>query len=95
MTARAQPHDRGECDWCFRPLGDVVEQWNGGAGHPECIGRVYEIVVGPDPVIPWAKPRRLYRQDQTLAFLERLALEAAKLGIDVRKLALAAERAAR
>jgi hypothetical protein len=94
-TPRPQPHDRGECDWCRRELGDVVEQWNGGVGHEECVGRVYEIVVGPDPVIPWAKPRRLYRESGAAAFFNRLGIAAVLEGIDRQALARAIARATR
>jgi hypothetical protein len=86
------PHTRGECDWCREALGDVVELFNGGLGHPACVAYAHQTVVGPDGP-PWARPQRLYRQDPTIALFERLGFEAARVGIDRQKLALAISRA--
>jgi hypothetical protein len=85
----------GLCSWCRRPLGDVVDEWNGGYGHPECVSRVYEVIVGPDHVIPWAKPRRLYRDSGAAAFFKRLAVAADRHGIDRARLARAVAEAYR
>jgi hypothetical protein len=90
------PHARGLCSWCFRDLGDVVEEFNGGVGHPECVAWAWETIAAGDPdALPYARPRRLYRQDGARAFIQRLGLEASRLGIDPQRLRTAIEKAAR
>jgi hypothetical protein len=79
------------CDWCFRRIGDMADEFNGGIGHPECARYAYEAVAGPD-AIPWPPARRFYRQDPIVLFLERLASEAVRAGIDPQRLATAVAR---
>jgi hypothetical protein len=88
------PHTRGECDWCRWPLGNEGIAWNGGVGHAECVAWVEAIVLGDD-----AAPSLLHvhhhlrREDPVLDFVARLGREAARLGIDRRRLAAAIMRA--
>jgi hypothetical protein len=79
-----------ECDWCRWPLGREVVEWNNGRGHDACARYAYECVMGPD-ALPW-RPDRGWRRDEA-RFLERLGYEAAKLGINPRRLATAVARA--
>lgn len=82
------------CSWCFRELGDVADQFNGGVGHPECVSWIWDALSGGDPdAMPWAKPVRLYREDPFNAFLERLGKAAVRRGINPHELASAVQEA--
>jgi hypothetical protein len=88
-----KPMPKGECPWCFEPLGELRSEFNGGIGHPECTRFAYEALAG-DEAMPWpiAEPSS-YRVGGFGDFLERLGLEAARLGINPHKLATAVMRA--
>jgi hypothetical protein len=86
---------RTTCAWCFESLGDVVDEFNSGYGHEECVRWVAELLAGPDSM-PMPSPRRFYRDRRdAVAFLERLGHEAARLGLDSQVLAEAVSRALR
>jgi hypothetical protein len=80
MTART-------CDWCFRPLADACETWNGGIGHIECVAWAEAAVLGHER--PVYVPLRRYYRNEWQAFLERLGGAAVKHGIDPKRLARA------
>jgi hypothetical protein len=92
-ASQAAPHSQGLCDWCFEGLSERAVEFNGGVGHPACAEHAYNIILGPW-AIPW-HPRRFQRQDPLIPFCERLGREAARLGIDIQKLATAVGRASR
>jgi hypothetical protein len=81
------------CAWCFWPLGDVAEEWNGGRGHPECVAWVESAVFpdGPGPV--YVHRRRWYRYDRLDDFLYRLGRAAVRHRLDTRRLKRAVEEA--
>jgi hypothetical protein len=84
------------CDWCFAPIGDVAEEFNGGVGHPECVAYVARIVMPHAPCPVYVHRRRWYRQDDVLlAFVERLGHAAVHHGIDVQRLERAIAEAGR
>jgi hypothetical protein len=82
------PDRDGLCDWCLEPLGEAATELNGGIGHPRCAEWVWRVVEGPD-ALPWRPHQQWPREDPLIPFLERLGREAARLGIDCQKLAVA------
>jgi hypothetical protein len=90
------PHAEGLCDWCFWPLNGDAVAFNQGFGHSTCVGFMHELLTtGAEDAegLPW--PEKLTLETPTTEYFRRLGREAARLGLDVKKLALAAERAAR
>jgi hypothetical protein len=88
------PHADGLCDWCFWPMNGDVAEFNQGKGHSTCVVYIHELLTDDSDdaeALPW--PYRLTSTTPTGDFFRRLAIEAAKEGINSDRLARAIERA--
>ena len=86
------PNEQGLCDCCMRPF-DGDKLWhNGGFAHARCAAEHERLILGDDGM-PCLSDHLAY-VDGLQVFIGRLGKEAAALGIDRQKLALAVGRAA-